>query len=332
MSSITKKQEQTTRTEAFLNYLLDIPSKIYVKVSLLIVLLIIGIILTSIAVRQYSPVVHKINMKANWNRVDRLIMDAHLFHYEKVGNKKKEKPQQTLHISGTVSDIPAASTVPDEVTTAVPGDYSYYAKTTMSVSGKRICIDAPVGRWADLSKEASLSGPARYTQTKDGHSITLESYKESPSAGIEFVLKGKDIFSKLKGHNPYIAFNLTFDSAYLSNTGYGWFNFYYGRDTSRNDYSKHLSAPINIVSVYPKPDVVTPSMICFEESLPEILRNGLFIILEDLSMKRRNDRAMFMSSVFLGVVVSFFIQLLVSLISDIRDEKRLKRLGQNKKQ
>ena len=323
---------QTSRTEAVLNYILDIPSKIYVKIFFLIVLLIVGIILTSIAVRQYSPVVHKINMKANWSRVDRLIMDAHLFYYEKSSKKKREKPQQLLHINGQVSDIPKSAVIPEEVKAAFPGDYSYYAKTTMSTSGKGFDVEAPYGKWADLSKETPVSGPARYTKAKDGHSITLENYKEDPSAGVEFVLKGKDIFSKLKGHNPYIAFNLTFDRAYLSNTGHGWFNFYYGRDTSRNDYSKHLSAPINIVSVYPKPDVVTPSMICFEESLPEILRDGLFIILEDLSMKRRNDRAMFMSSVFLGVVVSFFIQLLVSLISDIRDEKRLKRLGQNKQQ
>jgi hypothetical protein len=44
-------------------------------------------------------------------------------------------------------------------------------------------------------------------------------------------------------------------------------------------------------------------------------------------MKRQNERELFFCSVFLGVVASFIVQLFFSLLKDIRDDERRKRLS-----
>ena len=304
---------------------MDIPSKIYVKIAILTLLLIIAAVLTKVAVRQYSPVVHKINVGgANWNTADVLYMDAGLFMYD--NNDKKSSPMQYAHFFGLTNKSPEVKTVPEEVTSALPGDYSHYTKTEFSTSGNNFTVDVPSGEWADLSNYVSVQGATRYSLSNEGHTVTLENYSNNNRNNFEVFIKGKDIFSDISKLNPYIAFNITFDEIHLSQEGQGWLNFYYGKDKTDRDYSKHLSAPLRIVSVYPEPDIVTPDMISFQDNIKDILQNGLFIILEDLSMKRRNDREMFLSSVFLGVVVSFLVQIIIGLIRDIRDEKRNKRL------
>lgn len=318
-------QNNTSATETVLNYVLDIPSKIYVKSVILFALAIAAVLLTKVAVRQYSPVVHKINVGgANWQTADILYMDAGLFMYD--NDDKNSSPQQYAHFFGLTRQSPEIKSVPEEVTSALPGDYTHYTKTEFSTSGNNFKIDVPTGKWTDMNNKVSVQGAARYSMSNDGHTITLENYSNSASNNFEVFIKGKDIFSDISQSNPYIAFNFTFDHIQLSQNGQGWLNFYYSKDETDKDYSKHLSAPLRIVSVYPEPDIVTPDMICFQEKMDVILQNGLFIILEDLSMKRRNDREMFLSSVFLGVVVSFLVQIIISLIRDIRDEKRSRRL------
>jgi hypothetical protein len=67
----------------------------------------------------------------------------------------------------------------------------------------------------------------------------------------------------------------------------------------------------------------------YSTDLGKIVKDGIYVIIEDLGMKRKNDRELFFCSVFLGLVVSYIIQLLVSLILDIRNNERRKRLSES---
>jgi len=316
-----------SRVEAILARILEIPSTIIFKNALLIILCFAAYGLWSVSTRQYSPVVQKIHVEGkNWKSISSFTMDAGLY-YTGVEDTASTYGLQYLHLTTSACGLPITTTVPEAVTQKFPDRYTHLASASLTVSGEDFQADIPYDEWGDWSGRTTVSGPSRLVRSDGGHSLTLENYQKDTSAFLEFFITGRDIFSDVTSSNPYIAYNITFDGFYLEEDASGWLNFYYSRDTSLWNYSRHFAAPLNIVSVYPEPDIVTPTSFSFETHAREILQNGLYVIMEDLSMKRQNERELFFCSVFLGVVASFIVQLFFSLLKDIRDDERRKRLS-----
>jgi len=334
---MSKNRSQTedrnkSQMELILDYFLDIPTTIYVKWILLGLLLLVGLCLWKVATRQYSPIVQKIQIAGdNWHSAQAMTLEAFLYY-----DKEDEKffnfyGNQFIHYHAAPVGVPCADSVPEEVNDAVPGDYTMRLSTTVSFSGKDVKPETPLDRWGDWREINAVNGASRYVGSNDGHSLTQEIYYDETGSTVDIGIGGMDLFSDTRSSNPYIAFHLQFENI----SGPGWINFYYARNSTdlgimtKENCRKHYAAPLKIVSVYPEPDIVTPTMFSFQTNMDKILQNGLYVILEDLSMKRENERELFISSIFLGVVVSFFVQLLISLIWDTRDNKRRKRLGKS---
>ena len=312
--------------ELVLSWLLDIPTTIKIKWGFLLLLACIGGWLWYLATKQYSPEIHRIHVESDGlGCADALTVYTSLF-YTECDEDDVKYGKQWLDFQASGSSIKEVSSVPPEVEAVMPGDYTHCVKTTLTVSGEDFTNEVSVNQWGDWSNSLFISGPARYDLSEDGHSLTLENYKTDSNAKVEYMIYGTDIFSDVTSDNPYIAFDMSFEGIHLKEGAIGHLNFVYSRDTTKYDYSFHHPAPLQVISVYPEPDFVTPDSFSFESNLDEILEHGLYIILEDLSKKRENDRTMFICSVFLGVVVSFFVQLVISLIKDIRDNKRRERL------
>jgi hypothetical protein len=328
---IQSTNDGKSRVESFLDGFIEIPSSIRRKVVLLVVMAVVAIGLLLVSFRQYAPVVHKINIKGdNWHSATSLVIDAALYYGGDSWIRSIFLGKQYIHLHTLASDAPDVSSVPKEVTDAVPGTYTQYMSTTMTLSGRsfRPDRDIKVGKWG--RENEVINGTSRLVWSNGKHSLTQESFfEEETGHGLaDMFIRGSDIFSNTRSSNPYIAFHLTFDNISFDDSG-SFINFYFTKDQTLEDKSKHYSAPLSIISIDPKPDSMDLDGFSYSTDLGKIVKDGIYVIIEDLGMKRKNDRELFFCSVFLGLVVSYIIQLLVSLILDIRNNERRKRLSES---
>lgn len=318
-----------SRLERSLDDVIEIPTSIRHKAGWLVFLVIVGVILLLIAQRQYSPVVHKIDIKGdNWHTASNLTIDAGLYYEDDNWLRNLILGKQYIRVFVPGVDAPGSDEVPKEVVDAFPGNYAGRALTTMTLSGKSFKPDVRINRWVGNEAYNAIPGPSRYLRSNRRHSLTQESYfTDSTSALVDMFVRGRDIFSNTWTTNPYIAFHLTFDDIDFDGLTSG-ISFYYSKDKTIDDKSRHYSAPLNFITIDPEPDSRDLNSFAYGSvsSLQKIKEKGIYVIMEDLGVKRKSDRQLFFCSVFLGVVVSFIVQLIISLIWDVRDNERRKRL------
>lgn len=324
--------DERSRLERRLDNIIEIPSSIRHKVILLILLIPFGLILLRISQRQYSPIVHKIHINGdNWHTATRLTIDAGLYYEDDCGLRNVFLGKQYIRVVAPGVDAPRIDEVPQDMVDAFPGDYTARALTTITLSGRSYKPNVRVKKWVGEEYDGIIRGPSRYLRSNRRHSLTQESFfNDSRGASVDMFVRGHDIFSDTRTTNPYIAFHLTFDEIDLEESG-AQISFYYTKDRTIDDKSKHYSAPLNFISIEPKPDTVDLESFGYDSvsSLQMIKEKGIYVIMEDLGVKRKSDRQLFFCSVFLGLVVSFIVQLVVSLIWDVRNNERRKRLNRN---
>lgn len=322
-NTIEQDSRRTLKEVGFLKYCFEMPLKLRTKELLLLLLLLLGSILLIVAFWHFTPVVQKIKISnSGKDTIDRVNIEAILYnaHLDEASNPLKIKGKQFFSFSAIVhNDSLDSSALPSYV----PEDYHYHNAISFDASGPCFKLLYPVGEVMDLNDWGPMTGIGKASVENRKHKYRIDSYSNDKTSVIEAAARGNGLF--FKGRNPYIAFHLTFENMTLpENAKDCYMNMYYdGEGISFEDFTKPYKSPINIVSVFPEPDYYTPTGIIYEKNLPEIFKShGLYIVLEDYSKKRENDSALFLSSVFLGLVVSLIIQLTVSLMTDFWEWKK----------
>ena len=99
---------------------------------------------------------------------------------------------------------------------------------------------------------------------------------------------------------------------------FGGMSLYYSVNNEKDSREKDNSTyqhPINIISSYPPPSTISPTEITYgKDTFRKILQDGLYLIAEDLSVKKDRDRESFFYSMLLGAIITWIIQLVVSMV------------------
>jgi len=304
-----------------LNFLLGVPVRIYFEIILVIVLLILGLDLYHEARHQYSPVVQRVHF-GDMNIRNSLWIDISAALDDKLDDAFESEVKGNQYVGINIQDVGSVervNSVPVEVAAMSEKPLLYYTTISVTASGEDWTIKLPVSdSWQRI--DDLWTGLTRVSKSYDGHRYLIENYNNDKLGVINFVIRGNNIFNDTDPKNPYVAFYLTFENGKMlvEDGKSGGVSFYYNhfQDTS---YGKPFSTPIRIVSVSPEPDYMTPTMMSFGNSFDLILENGLYVIAEDLSKKRNYDVQSFLCSVFLGVVITLFVQVLLSLVHDLSD-------------
>lgn len=264
------------------------------------------------ATEQFSPEVQRVTIdNKGWGSCSWVGIESSLYHQGIASMADKGGGQyfdfqanvQTREVSSIYVDAPDS----------LKSKYKYYTGVAITSSGSNFkCLDYCDDFWHENDNRYVAFDAVRITNV-DNHKYTLDNLTSSEYALVDIAIKGDNIFCESESRNPYIAFHVDFDNVNLDSEGNGYLSFYYVRDTV-DVSSKPYSSPLNILSVYPEPDYVTPTKIYFEKSIRDVLNTGVYIIAEDLSKKRDQDVRSFMCSVLLGVLIPFIVQLVLELI------------------
>ena len=126
--------------------------------------------------------------------------------------------------------------------------------------------------------------------------------------------------------NPYIYFNFLLNGSFLLDSEESKLVFIFAEKD--NHYHQTLN-PVNILQVFPEPTYQSPSSIIYQgEDLAKVIKNNGFTFLgEDLSIKQRSDKSIFLWTVLFGTSIAITIDILVNLILKWRNiiPKRRKR-------
>ena len=172
-------------------------------------------------------------------------------------------------------------------------------------------VDCPaIDEWFRDST-GKFQGIVRVSDLEKGHKFFIENYCENIYA-VRFAIRGENIFTDTDPRNPYIAFHLTCDADVEG--GAVSFSYNIGQDSLK---TIPYPSPIKIISVFPEPDIITPTVISFNRSFNQIKEHGLYFIAEDLSKSKENQVRSFIDSVLMGVYLSLFIQFLFSLLKNL---------------
>ena len=283
------------------------------KVIAILVLFFLGVWLYRNATKQFSPEVQRIKIeKEYWDECDWIEIQSSLFH-QKIASMKDAGGGQYFDFQARIrpSKINSNAVIAPE---SILNKYERISKITISSSGRNFeCLDYKDDDWHDNDESYLVSDALKFTKISN-HSYALESLSNSDVKLIDIAIKGDDIFCESYSRNPYIAFHIDFSDIRLSKDGQGYLSFDYVRDTL-NLSDKPYSSPLSIINIYPEPDYVSPTRFYYKESFNSVLDNGVYVIAEDLSKKRKQDVRSFMSSVLLGVVISFIVQLIIALVN-----------------
>lgn len=128
---------------------------------------------------------------------------------------------------------------------------------------------------------------------------------------FEEVFDGNLVASNRK--NPYIYFNFLLDGSFLLDADKSDLVFIFS--DKDNQYHQTLN-PVNILQVFPEPTYQSPSSIIYKgEDLVKVIENNGFTFLgEDLSIKQRSDKNIFLWTVLFGTSIAITIDILVNLI------------------
>lgn len=113
--------------------------------------------------------------------------------------------------------------------------------------------------------------------------------------------------------NPYIYFNFHLGGSFLLDADKSALLFIFAEKD--NQFHQTLN-PVNILQVFPEPTYQSPSSIIYKgEDLAKVIRNNGFTFLgEDLSIKQRSDKSVFLWTVLFGTSIAITIDILVNLI------------------
>ena len=113
--------------------------------------------------------------------------------------------------------------------------------------------------------------------------------------------------------NPYIYFNFHLDGSFLLDDEKSALSFIFAQKD--NQFHQTLN-PVNILQVFPEPTYQSPSSIIYKgQDLVKVIENNGFTFLgEDLSIKQRSDKSVFLWTVLFGTSIAISIDILVNLI------------------
>ncbi len=114
-------------------------------------------------------------------------------------------------------------------------------------------------------------------------------------------------------NNPYIYLHFVLDGGYRIDMKNAFLIFSMDLD---DEYNKVSPEAVNILSVFPEPTYVSPSGIIYKgDELLKLIRNNGFVFLgEDLKIKQKSDRSIFLWTVLFGTSITLSIEILVNLI------------------
>ena len=326
------------RIESFfrevLQFLLSIPFKLWIEVALLVVLFWMGIDFSQKAQRQYSPVVQRIHFDCNNIRNAQWIDVEAAWDQDLDENVKGPiAGRQYLELNlQAVECADSCTAVPDEVAALTEAPLKYYSSVSVTASGDDWDLsDMPVSdQWALQTEGRAV----RVSDSRDGHMHIIEQYSDSRISTAKIVMRGNHIFNDSDTLNPFLSFHLTFEQneKWLRDSAQGSFTFYYNHSAQDTVLSESYATPIQVISVSPEPDYITPTEIGFTKSFDTILQHGAYVIAEDISKRRSYEIQTFLCSVFLGVVITLFIQTLLAALSDTLEWLNLRKARREQKQ
>ena len=302
-----------------LNTILGVPVKLIIKLVLIALVFSLFQRCSEKARHQYSPVVQKICIDdANWHNADWIDVYAALDDSLDSSIGGAIKGNQFIDVYANIIQLSEEPfSVPSEVSEMTQDSIAHYFTLSISSSGDDFRAGyEKINEWQ--VNAGGYSGITRVSELENGHKYLLENYSQHGISQANIMIRGNSIFTDKDPNNPFIAFTLTFEdgiSLRRKDSKEGMLLFHYNKLPKDNN-SIPYSSPIRMISVFPEPDYITPTSIKFSENFNQILEHGLYIIAEDISKKKKNDVDTFLNSVYMGLLISWLIQLLVGIIKD----------------
>ena len=166
-------------------------------------------------------------------------------------------------------------------------------------------------------KQENIRGTGMYhtvTDSSSAHNYSnVFAAKRSESDTVVFTNVYYGDFFKSNSTNPYIYLNFRLESSITTELDSSAVRFFF---SEKDLQLGETLSPVNIINVFPEPSYISPSYIVYKgEQLYKMIRNGGFTFLgEDLSIKRKTDRANFLWTVLFGTAIALTIDILVHLI------------------
>ena len=295
----------------------------FTNLVLAFLLILLSIYLYREATARYHPVVHKVSIiQEKGSSHSRIEFNIALF------NNVLEKFGGTQYFETQIYPSSLSGSMPPD-STDVYSYYGSYIYSSSSLSARDGHFDNDT-TWNYERFGAPDTTIAKYRVIKTGNAeYKSEAYSTGELPHQIFSFIGDDLFTqpvsknkwfKKFGHdNPYVAVYIKFEGLYLSDNGTGWITMNYGGYETKEQNTEDYDHPLQILTVYPEPTSVTPSTISYiEEDFKKALENGVYLIAEDITKKRAADNWSFMTSVFLGAILSWIIQLIATIFSKWR--------------
>lgn len=299
------------------------------QVILLVVCFLLALLFYHLATQKFSPEVQKITI-TNETKRQFASLDIHAALNSSV-TKKEYGVNQYINIllpnSSTTDSLLVVQSEPEK-----NNNYKYHSAIRAAFSGRDLFNpDYKDTLW---HPDANGANGERRCREVEESTFLIEQRSQDGIMNEAIGFRGNDIFHKSKSRNPYIAFYLKLNGFNLEKDARAGISFYYtiSEDKKSRDFEKdnmEYQHPINLISSYPKPTTVSPTGLSFEgEEFQTVLKDGLYIIAEDLSAKKLRDVEAFVFSLILGAFISWIIQLIVSII--MRWKKAFAHLGRKK--
>lgn len=303
----------------FAKALVDAITSTRFHIFLLAICFALGLVFYNLATEQFSPEVHKITVEANtsypFSGVDiQAALNSSIIkeHYGANQFFNIELMSQYPH--------PYASLLDTVLIDNTEPKYTDHNIVIVTFSGRDMHNpDYPDTLWHVVDKQDGI-GKFRCRETNES-TFEIEQLSVGGRMHESIMFHGNDIFYNSKSRNPYIAFYLTLKGLWTDESMASGISLYYtvgeekdsnGNYEQQNTKFKH---PINIVSSYPPPSTISPISLTYDkEAFKKIQNDGLYLILEDITAKKDRDKESFFYSLLLGAILSWAIQLIVSIV------------------
>lgn len=305
----------------FAKALVDAITSTWFHIILLAFCVVLGFVFYNRATEQFSPEVHKIIVESESNtsypisgvQIQAALNSSIIKDYYGVNQffdveLMSQYPYQSDSLQGAVLDDNSEP------------NYTDHNIVKVTFSGRDMYNpDYPDTLWHIVDKHDGI-GKFRCRETNES-TFEIEQLSVGGRMHESIMFHGNDIFYNSKSRNPYIAFYLTLKGLWTDESMASGISLYYtvgdekdsnGDFETENTKFKH---PINIVSSYPPPTTISPILLTYDkEAFKKIREDGLYLILEDLTAKKDRDKESFFYSLLLGAIISWAIQLIVSIV------------------
>lgn len=179
-----------------------------------------------------------------------------------------------------------------------------YDTYTLLESCNNISLSANPGFSASMAVIDSIS-PSYYSHNTICPVDSLKSEQFRETFDGNFISTNK--------RNPYIYMNFVLDGDFRYNPEKTNITFIF---SEKDGLMSETKAPVNILSVFPEPTYQSPSCIIYTgDDLKEVIENNGFTFLgEDLSVKQKSDKQIFLWTVLFGTAIATTLDILVNLI------------------